>query len=42
MFGNGAFAWLQNASDEVEEGGLAGAIGTKNSDAGIHAVGPWT
>lgn len=39
MFGNGAFTWLEDACDEVEEGRFAGTIGTENCDTGIHAGG---
>lgn len=38
VFGDGALAWLEDTSDEIEKGGLAGTISTKNSNTGIHAV----
>lgn len=38
MFGNGALAWLQNASDEIEKGRFACSVCTQDSDARIHAV----
>ena len=38
MFGDSALAWLEGAGNEIEKGGLAGTVGTKNSDTGVHAV----
>ena len=39
MLGDGAFAGLEDACDEVEEGGFAGSVGAKNGYAGVHTVG---
>jgi len=38
VFGDSALAGLEDTGNEVEKGGLAGTVGTKNSDTGVHAV----
>ena len=39
MLGDGAFAGLEDACDEVEKGGFAGSVGAENGYAGVHTVG---
>ena len=38
MLGDGAFARLEDACDEVEEGGFAGSVGAENGYTGVHTV----
>jgi hypothetical protein len=38
MFRNGAFAWVENASDEMKKGGFPCSVSPQNSDAGVHAI----
>ena len=38
VLGDGAFAKLEDACDEVEEGGFAGSVGAENGYAGVHTV----
>ena len=39
MLGDGAFAGLEDACDEVEEGRFAGSVGAENGYTGVHTVG---